>query len=99
MVRAVIEANRATGPGPWGLTLLRTFRPGDSQGHSVDHAENPKITDAEFDRLPTHAQNALPDKLARCSTRQPLADAMTANMGAAVLNGAPVWPGCWGGRQ
>lgn len=70
-----VEAKWLGGAVPWFQALILA-------------AENPKVTDAEFDRLLTHAQNALPEELAPLLNTKALADAMTANMGAAVLNGA-----------
>jgi phage gp29-like protein len=70
-----VEAKWLGGAVPWFQALILA-------------AESPKVTDAEFDRLLTHAQNALPEELAPLLDTTALADAMTANMGAAVLNGA-----------
>jgi phage gp29-like protein len=78
-----VEAKWLGGAVPWFQALILA-------------AQNPKVTDAEFDRLLTHAQNALPEELAPLLDTAALADAMTANMGAAVLNGAL---GGWLGRK
>lgn len=51
-------------------------------------AESPTVTDAEFERLLVHTQNSLPEQLAPLLNTDALAEAMTANMGAAVVNGA-----------
>jgi phage gp29-like protein len=54
----------------------------------VQAAQDSTVTDGEFIALIVRAQRQLPDQLAPLLDTQALADAMEANMGAAVVNGA-----------
>jgi hypothetical protein len=70
-----VSARWLSGAAPWFEKLIRA-------------AQDPAVSDAEFEQLIVRAKASIPDELARHLKPQVVADALEAAMGASMVNGA-----------